>query len=114
MCFSTDTQAELELVKQAAIDSGATDAVICHHWAEGGAGATNLADAVIAATNKPSNFKVLYDLRVSIEEKINIIAKEMYGAGQVVLADKVKCLHFCIFSVIFLFIYLCINITLLI
>ncbi|XP_076166528.1 pug C-1-tetrahydrofolate synthase, cytoplasmic isoform X2 [Ptiloglossa arizonensis] len=88
--FATDTQAELELVKQAAIDSGATDAVICHHWAEGGAGATNLADAVIAATNKPSNFKVLYDLRVSIEEKINIIAKEMYGAGQVVLADKVQ------------------------
>lgn len=88
--FSTDTQAELELVKRAAIESGATNAAICNHWAEGGAGATELADAVIAATNKVSNFKVLYDLNIGIEEKINIIAKEMYGAGEVVLADKVS------------------------
>ncbi|XP_076235203.1 pug C-1-tetrahydrofolate synthase, cytoplasmic [Calliopsis andreniformis] len=87
---ATDTKAELELVKQAAIESGATNAVICTHWAEGGAGATELADAVIATTEKPSNFKVLYDINASIEEKINIIAKEMYGAGQVVLADKVQ------------------------
>lgn len=87
---STDTQAELELLKQAAIESGATDAVICNHWAEGGAGAIELADAVIAATNKTSNFKLLYDLNIDIEEKINTIAKEMYGAGEVVLADKVQ------------------------
>ncbi|XP_076638385.1 pug C-1-tetrahydrofolate synthase, cytoplasmic [Colletes latitarsis] len=87
---ATDTQAELALVKQGAIASGATDAVVCHHWAEGGAGATDLADAVIAATDKPSNFKVLYDVHDSIEEKINTIAKEMYGAGQVTLADKVQ------------------------
>ncbi|XP_054011168.1 C-1-tetrahydrofolate synthase, cytoplasmic [Hylaeus anthracinus] len=87
---ATDTQAELELVKDAAIKSGATDAVICNHWAEGGAGAIGLAEAVIAATSKPSNFKLLYDLRDSIENKINIIAKEVYGAGQVVLADKVQ------------------------
>ncbi|XP_003700207.3 pug C-1-tetrahydrofolate synthase, cytoplasmic isoform X1 [Megachile rotundata] len=87
---ATDTQAELELVKQAAIQSGAADAIICNHWAEGGAGATQLADAVIAAVNKPSNFKLLYDLDTGIEEKINIIAKEIYGAGQVILADKVQ------------------------
>ncbi|XP_018368197.1 PREDICTED: C-1-tetrahydrofolate synthase, cytoplasmic [Trachymyrmex cornetzi] len=87
---STDTQAELELVRQAALESGATDAVICTHWAEGGAGATALADAVIAATEKNSNFKLLYDLEDSIEEKINKIAKEIYGAGQVVLAEKVQ------------------------
>ncbi|XP_043258125.1 C-1-tetrahydrofolate synthase, cytoplasmic [Colletes gigas] len=87
---ATDTQAELALVKQGAIASGATDAVVCQHWAEGGAGATDLADAIIAATDKPSNFKVLYDVHDSIEEKINTIAKEMYGAGQVALADKVQ------------------------
>ncbi|XP_076666632.1 pug C-1-tetrahydrofolate synthase, cytoplasmic [Andrena cerasifolii] len=87
---ATDTPAELELVKQAAISSGASNAVICNHWAEGGAGATELADAVIAATKTPSNFKVLYDVNASIEEKINTIAKEMYGAGKVVLADKVQ------------------------
>ncbi|XP_015584990.1 C-1-tetrahydrofolate synthase, cytoplasmic isoform X2 [Cephus cinctus] len=87
---ATDTQAELELVKEAAIASGADDAIICTHWADGGEGAAALADAVIAATNKPNKFKFLYDVNASIEEKINIIAKEMYGAGRVVLADKVK------------------------
>lgn len=78
------------MIKQTAIESGATDAVVCNHWAEGGAGATELADAVIAITNKLSNFRVLYDLNTSIEEKVNTIAKEMYGAGQVVFADKVN------------------------
>ncbi|KAH0949272.1 hypothetical protein HN011_001197 [Eciton burchellii] len=87
---STDTRAELELVKQAALENGAVDAVICDHWAKGGSGAVALADAVIAATEKPSNFRMLYDLEDSIEEKINKIAKEMYGAGQVVLAEKVQ------------------------
>ncbi|XP_043785149.1 C-1-tetrahydrofolate synthase, cytoplasmic [Apis laboriosa] len=87
---ATDTQSELELIKKAAIESGAIDAIICNHWTEGGAGATALADAVIAATNKHYNFKVLYDLNINIEEKINIIAKEIYGAGQVILADKVQ------------------------
>ncbi|CAL7948584.1 unnamed protein product [Xylocopa violacea] len=86
---ATDTQAELELVKQAAIKSGAADAVLCNHWAEGGAGAVELAEAVIAVTSKPSNFKLLYNLNIGIEEKINIIAREMYGAGQVIFADKV-------------------------
>lgn len=86
----TDTQAELQIVKEAAVAAGASDAVICNHWSEGGLGALDLADAVIAATEKPSTFKFLYDLDNGIEEKINIIAKEMYGAGEVVLADKVK------------------------
>ncbi|XP_033322549.2 pug C-1-tetrahydrofolate synthase, cytoplasmic isoform X1 [Megalopta genalis] len=86
----TDTPAELDLIKQAAIESGAADAIICKHWSQGGAGATALADSVIAATNKSSNFKVLYDLNISIEQKINIIGKEMYGAGEVVLSEEVQ------------------------
>lgn len=87
---TTDTPAELELVKNAAKESGAFDAVVCTHWADGGAGALQLADAVIAATEQPSNFKLLYDVNSSIEEKINTVAKEMYGAGTVVLAEKVQ------------------------
>ncbi|XP_012285427.1 C-1-tetrahydrofolate synthase, cytoplasmic [Orussus abietinus] len=87
---STDTQAELDLVKEAAIASGATDAVVCNHYAEGGAGAVALADAVIAASEIPSKFKLLYDLNDSIEKKIETIAKEMYGAGQITLTDKIK------------------------
>ncbi|XP_043501518.1 C-1-tetrahydrofolate synthase, cytoplasmic isoform X1 [Polistes fuscatus] len=87
---TTDTEAELQLIKKVVSESGAVNTVICTHWADGGAGAADLADAVIAATKIPSNFKPLYDLNLSIEEKINIIAKEMYGAGEVVLAEKVK------------------------
>lgn len=98
MFFSTDTQAELDLIRQAALESGASDAVICTHWAEGGAGAAALADAVITATEKDSNFKLLYDLEDGIEEKINKIAKEIYGAGKVVLAEKVK-----IFFILYLY-----------
>ncbi|XP_046821575.1 C-1-tetrahydrofolate synthase, cytoplasmic isoform X2 [Vespa crabro] len=88
--YTTDTEAELQLIKEVALESGAADTVICTHWADGGSGAIALADAVIAATKKPSNFKPLYSLDLSIEEKINVIAKEMYGAGEVILADKVK------------------------
>lgn len=87
---NTDTQAELDLVKRLALESGASDAVICTHWAEGGLGALKLADALTAATEKPNNFHLLYNLDSSIEDKINKIAKEMYGAGQVVLAEKVQ------------------------
>ncbi|XP_029661141.1 C-1-tetrahydrofolate synthase, cytoplasmic isoform X4 [Formica exsecta] len=87
---TTDTPGELEVVKQAALENGASDAVVCTHWADGGPGALALADAVIAATEKPSNFKLLYDLEDSIEEKINKIAKEMYGAGQVVFTEAVQ------------------------
>jgi methylenetetrahydrofolate dehydrogenase (NADP+)/methenyltetrahydrofolate cyclohydrolase/formyltetrahydrofolate synthetase len=75
---------------RASMDSGATDAVVSTHWAEGGKGALKLADAVLRAISKPSNFRFLYDLSLSIEKKIEIIAKEMYGAGNVVLADSVR------------------------
>ncbi|XP_014232390.1 C-1-tetrahydrofolate synthase, cytoplasmic isoform X1 [Trichogramma pretiosum] len=87
---STDTPAELELVKEAAIANGATSAVVCTHWADGGRGALDLADAVINVTAQPSDFHFLYELDLSIEDKITKIAREMYGAGEVELADKVK------------------------
>lgn len=87
---SSDTKAELELVKMAAIKGGARTAVVCNHWAEGGKGALELADAVIAATEETSKFELLYGLECSIEKKIRTIAEKMYGAGEVVLNDKVK------------------------
>lgn len=90
ICFRTDTQRELDLIKQTALSSGAFDAVVCTHWADGGEGASALADAVIAACSKPSNFKFLYELQLPLEEKINIIAREMYGATKIDLAPKVK------------------------
>lgn len=88
--FSTDTENELRLVKEAALKYGAFDAIVCTHWADGSKGAEELAEAVIRACDKPSQFKFLYDLDLSLEEKINVIAKEMYGAGSVELSPNVK------------------------
>ncbi|NMC14028.1 MAG: formate--tetrahydrofolate ligase [Chloroflexi bacterium] len=81
--FATDTKAEMELVRKAALEAGAEDSVVCTHWMEGGKGAIALAEAVIKAAEKPSNFKFLYPLELSIKEKIEIICKEIYGADGV-------------------------------
>jgi len=81
--FKDDTPAEVELVRQAALEAGAEDAVVCTHWMHGGEGAIKLAEAVIKAAEKPTNFKFLYPLDLSIKEKIEIICKEIYGADGV-------------------------------
>jgi formyltetrahydrofolate synthetase len=82
--FLSDTPAELELVRRAAVEEGgAEDAVICDHWEKGGEGAIDLANAVFKACEKPSNFKFLYPLDWSIKQKIETIAKEVYGADGV-------------------------------
>ena len=79
--FSTDTPAEVEVVRQAALEAGAMDAVVSTHWADGGAGAVKLAEAVIRAADQPSQFKFLYPLELSIKEKLELICKEIYGAA---------------------------------
>ena len=70
--------------------SGAFTVVSSNHWAEGGKGATELADAVIEACKVESKFKFLYEVDSGIEEKINKIAKEMYGAASVEFTTKVR------------------------
>jgi len=84
---SSDTPAELTLVREEAIAGGADAAVVSNHWAEGGAGARALAEAVVATCEGPSGFKFLYDLGLSIEEKILIISKEIYGADGIELSE---------------------------
>jgi formyltetrahydrofolate synthetase len=89
--FATDTDAEVALVRRIAQDAGAEDAVMSDHWAHGGKGAVELAEAVVAACEKPSDFKFLYDLNQPIKNKIEIIAREIYGADGVSyepLADR--------------------------
>ena len=81
--FKNDTDAEVELVRKLSIAAGAEDAVMSNHWAEGGLGSVNLGKAVVAACTKPSEFKFLYPLEMSIKEKIETIVKEMYGGGGV-------------------------------
>ena len=87
--FKTDTSAEIEAVKKAAMDAGAFDAVMSNHWAEGGAGAADLATAVEKAckANDEKSFKFLYDLNLSIKEKVEAISKEIYGADGVDFSD---------------------------
>ncbi len=89
--FPTDTDAEVELVRQAAADSGAEAAVVARHWAEGGKGAVELAEAVVAACEQPKDFKLLYPDSASIKEKIEAIATKIYLADGVTyepLAEK--------------------------
>jgi methylenetetrahydrofolate dehydrogenase (NADP+)/methenyltetrahydrofolate cyclohydrolase/formyltetrahydrofolate synthetase len=78
--FTSDTEAEIALVRRAALEAGADDAVMSDHWAEGGAGAVALAKSVIAASGKPADFRFLYPLEWDIKKKIETIAVEMYGA----------------------------------
>ena len=81
--FKDDTAGEVELIRQAAVEAGAEDAVVCRHWMEGGAGAVKLAEAVIKAAEKPTNFQFLYPLEMSIKEKIETICTQIYGADGV-------------------------------
>ncbi len=81
--FAADTDAEIELVRKAAVGAGAEDAVMADHWAEGGAGAVALAKAVIAACQKPADFRFLYPLEWDIKKKIETIATQIYGADGV-------------------------------
>ncbi|XP_049817355.1 C-1-tetrahydrofolate synthase, cytoplasmic isoform X2 [Aethina tumida] len=83
-----DTDAEVQLIAEAAKQAGAYDAVVSKHWALGGLGAKALAEALVKATEKPSNFKFLYDTNLPLQEKANIIAKEMYGAAKVTFTEK--------------------------
>jgi formyltetrahydrofolate synthetase len=81
--FKDDTDAEVELIRKAAVEAGAEDAVVCRHWMEGGKGAIKLGEAVIKAAEKPTNFKFLYPLEMSIKDKIETICTQIYGADGV-------------------------------
>ena len=78
--FPTDTRNEIEAVKRAALEAGASHAVTSTHWADGGAGAEELARAVVEACEEPNDFRLLYPLEQSIKEKIETIATSLYGA----------------------------------
>ena len=80
--FHTDTKEEIEMVKKAAEAAGARCAKSTH-WAQGGEGAVELADAVIDACNEKNEFKFLYPLDMKLRDRVALIAKEVYGADGV-------------------------------
>jgi formate--tetrahydrofolate ligase len=80
--FSSDTREELAAVKRAAERAGARCAV-SDHWARGGEGALELADAVTDACRDEVNFKYLYPLEMKLRDRVEVIAREVYGADGV-------------------------------
>ncbi|MEW6751492.1 MAG: formate--tetrahydrofolate ligase [Candidatus Latescibacterota bacterium] len=81
--FDLDTPAEIEMVRRRAVEAGAEGAFLSQVWARGGAGGEELAEAVVAACNKPSSFQFLYDLDIPIKQKIETVATRVYGASGV-------------------------------
>jgi formate--tetrahydrofolate ligase len=81
--FRTDTAAELETIRAAALEAGATAAVSSDAHAAGGAGSIELAEAVVAAARGERRMRFLYPLEASIVEKIETIATQIYGADGV-------------------------------
>jgi len=80
--FHTDTNEEVAMVKKAAEDAGARCAV-SSHWANGGDGALDLADAVIEACEDQNDFQFLYPMEMKLRERVENIAKVVYGAAGV-------------------------------
>ena len=80
--FPTDSEAELALVEKLCNDQG-VEVSLSEVWGKGGEGGRDLAEKVVRTIEtKPSNFHYLYDTKLSIEEKVNTIAKEIYGADK--------------------------------
>lgn len=87
--FPTDTPEEIALVEKMCGEMGA-EVALSEVWAKGGEGGVELAKKVEAAIEKPKNFKFMYDVNQSIPEKIEAIAKTIYGADGVVFTSDAK------------------------
>lgn len=81
--FPQDTEKEIQAVRDIAIDAGAMGAAVARHWAEGGAGAVELAEMIVSACEAPNSFRLLYPDEMSIKGKIETIATEIYRADGV-------------------------------
>jgi formyltetrahydrofolate synthetase len=81
--FEGDTEAEINVVKEAAMVAGAESAHTSEVWAKGGEGAAELAEAVVHAAEQPSDFRFLYPDEAPVKDKIETIAREIYGADGV-------------------------------
>lgn len=89
--FTYDTPAELELVRKIGTEAGAFAVHVSNHWAKGGAGAVEISNAIVKACEQPSNFQFLYPLQgTSIKDKIETVAKQIYGAAAVTYAPEVE------------------------
>ncbi len=81
--FPTDDPQEWEIIREEALKAGAMDAIVSRHWEKGGEGSSDLAKVVEQAAEEGSRFHYLYDLDIPVRDKIAILAREVYGAGEV-------------------------------
>ena len=87
--YTHDTKAEIEFL-QAKLQEKEIDLSLVESWEKGGEGAEDLAEKIVNLTQKTSNFKFAYELNETIEEKINSVAKKIYGAENVEYTDEAK------------------------
>ncbi len=88
--FVSDTDAEIALLQEQATNIG-VQAVVCKHWALGGAGATTLANSVLKALEQRENtFKLLYPDDMSLLHKLETVAQKIYGAFTIHLSDAAQ------------------------
>ena len=83
--FTTDTDLEHERLASLCSSELGIQSVLCRHWAEGGAGAVDLARSVVSLCREPSRFKPLYPSEIPLAEKIRAIATGLYGASDIVI-----------------------------
>jgi len=81
--FKTDTEKEIETLKELSLKYGADDVEVSEVWEKGGEGGIGLAEKVIKASEKEKNFKFLYEDNWDIKKKIETIATKIYGAGKI-------------------------------
>jgi len=84
----TDTENEIEILREKALAAGASAAHVSTLFAEGGKGGEDLAHALVAACEEPSEFKLLYEDDATLKEKIEAIATKIYGADGVDYEDE--------------------------
>ena len=87
--FYTDTDEEVKMIRKAAEAAGARVAV-SKHWEKGGEGALELAEAVIDACESEPKIKFLYEEKTPLRERVELIAKEVYGADGVTYTPEAE------------------------
>ena len=86
--FTSDTEKEIEILQNEL--EGKVEFSLLENWAKGGIGAKDLAEKVVRICEKPKNFNPIYELNLSLEEKIEKVAKEIYGAKNVLYSEEAK------------------------
>ncbi len=87
--FLADTDKELKALQEECNKMG-VEAVTCQHWSKGSEGTVELAQKVVDIVGKENSFKFLYEDKISLLDKINTIAKEIYNAREIVADNKIK------------------------